>query len=518
MRLSAIFGRLASTLLLLVPVLASARVGEVLFVYGNAWVESAAGRSVLAKGSALEEGDRIVTASNGRLQVRMDDGGLIVLRPLSELVIEQFRYPAADANASAATQTPRSLMSLVRGGLRAITGALGKSTPEAYEMRTPVATIGIRGTDYSALYCTDDCADLDLDPGLYVGVAEGGIRVANDAGSLELGPGGYGYVRDAHSAPAVSRHAGSALALANQAARATAGFANPPQPGAMDAIIAQGAAIIEAPRVPELPVVVDDGSDDGLDLTTGGLGGVPLAVAGALGDGFSAVTPAGASEPAADASGNLTAFSGATSAGPARVEHRGGVTLDAGRDTDRAGATGLQWGRWSGGSAVETAAGTTHTRPLERESVHWIAAGDARQPVLPSSGRADFDLIGNTNPTDDAGHTGTLGSARLGADFDAGTVDAKLKLSFAETGQVWKASARDLPMNVAQASFAGAFDEVSVHGRGSGAPREGWGSMSGFFTGDAQGSLAGAALSYGLSDGLTNVAGTAAFQRKQPGN
>src|SRR4030095_10664770 len=95
MRLASILRRLAPALLSLVPMLASARVGEVLFVYGSARVETSSGlQSELQKGSALEEGDRVVTGSNGRLQIRMDDGGLIVLRPLSELVIEQFHYPA----------------------------------------------------------------------------------------------------------------------------------------------------------------------------------------------------------------------------------------------------------------------------------------------------------------------------------------------------------------------------------------------------------------------------------------
>jgi hypothetical protein len=316
----------------------------------------------------------------------------------------------------------------------------------------------------------------------------------------------------------MSRNAGYAIALSNQAARATAGYASTPPPGAMDAVIAEGTAVIAEPPGPELPVIVSDGSDDGLDLTPGAIGGAPVAAAGAFGEGFSTLAPADASGAAADASGNLTAFSGATPAGPARIEHQGGVTLDAGRDGDRVNATGLYWGRWSGGAAVATAAGATQSRSLERESVHWIAAGGGPQPALPSTGRAKFELIGNTNPTDDDGHTGTLGRAHLGADFTAGTVDADLKLSFAQTGQLWKASARDVPMNVAQASFAGAFDEVSVHTRGGGAPGDGTGSMSGFFTGDAQGSLAGAAMSYGLSDGLTNVSGTAAFQRTRPGN
>ena len=446
------------------PALAWARVGEVLFVYGNAHAEpSAGGEKELQKGTALDEGDRVVTGSNGRLQIRMDDGGLVVLRPLSELVIEQYSYPAAAQGDSAATQTPRSVMSLVRGGLRAITGALGKANPDGYEMRTPVATIGIRGTDYSALYCTEDCADLGVEPGLYVGVAEGAIFVRNAAGTLDLGQAQYGFVQDAQSAPVESRRAGYALALANQAARATGGYANRPRAGAMQAVIAQGAAVIAAPQAPEVAAE----STDGKDLTTGALGGEPVAYAGYLAPGFSAAAAGSSSAQSAGANGALTAFSGDLPAGAGRVEHVGGTTLDQGRDAQRAGATGLQWGRWSGGSVVSTVDGASVSAPLGSDSLHWIAAGDATQPQLPTMGRADFELIGNTDPTDDTGHVGTLGSATLGADFTARTVAADLSLSFAQTAQVWKASARAVPISFADATFGGAFDTVSVSGAGA---------------------------------------------------
>lgn len=518
MRLPSLLGRLAPALLSLVPALAWARVGEVLFVYGSARVESAAhGPAELLKGSALDEGDRVITGSNGRLQIRMDDGGLIVLRPLSELVIEQFHYPVAMEGSSAATQTPRSLMSLVRGGFRAITGTLGKANPEACEMRTPVATIGIRGTDYSALYCAADCGDLGLEPGLYVGVVDGTIFVANAAGGIELSKGQYGFVEDEHTAPVTSTSpgAGAALALANQGVRATDGDA-PLQLAPGGPMIVQAPALTGAAGTPELPIVADDGTESGLDLSTGALGGVVLTYAGTPGTPFSAVTPAGASGAVADADGNLIAFSGMTPAGTGRLEHRGGVNLDAGRDSDRSDATGLRWGRWSGGSVVTTVGGAEQTSALDSESVHWIAPGGGAQPELPSTGRASFELIGNTNPTDASGHAGTLGSATLAADFSARTVDADLSLSLAPTGQVWNASASAVPMNASQATFGGAFDSVTV--RGADSTRSGSGTLSGFFTGDTHGALLGAGMSYGLSDGITNIAGTAAFQRVRPGN
>jgi hypothetical protein len=279
---------------------------------------------------------------------------------------------------------------------------------------------------------------------------------------------------------------------------------------------AQDTSAIETPAAPEVPVVADDGSDGGLDLTTGALGGVAVTYSGALGAGFSAVTPSGTSGAIADSDANLVAFSGATPEGSSRIEHHGGITADTGRDTDRAGATGLRWGRWSGGTVVTTVSDTSQTRSLVRDSLHWIAPGGGPQPVLPSTGHAEFELIGNTNPTDDAGRAGTLGSASLAADFTAQTVDASLSLSFAQTGQVWDASARALPIDVPQATFGGAFDSVTVHTKDS--IHDAAGSLSGFFTGSAEGTLAGAGMSYGLSDGVANVAGTAAFQRVQPGD
>jgi hypothetical protein len=227
------------------------------------------------------------------------------------------------------------------------------------------------------------------------------------------------------------------------------------------------------------------------------------------------VSGTGASGALRNGHGDVIAFSGVTPIGEGRVEHAGGDTVEAGRDGAGHDGTKLQWGRWSGGTLSTTVGGLTQTRALDDESLHWIVAGTGAQPELPTKGRAEFELIGNTNPTDDAGHVGTLGSASLEADFTARTVDADLSLSFSELAQVWTAAARDVPLNTAQATFGGAFDTVTISG--DGALRQGTGSLSGFFTGHGH-TLTGAGLSYGLTDGIANVSGTAAFQRIEPGD
>src|SRR5262245_18006356 len=90
-------------------------------------------------------------------------------------------------------------MRLLRGEFRTVTGLIGKGSGDAYSVVTPVATIGIRGTDYSAAYCEGDCGDTP--DGLYVGVSNGGIDVTNAGGTLELGNDQYGYVKDQSTAP-----------------------------------------------------------------------------------------------------------------------------------------------------------------------------------------------------------------------------------------------------------------------------------------------------------------------------
>ncbi|MBI2772087.1 MAG: FecR domain-containing protein [Burkholderiales bacterium] len=104
----------------------------------------------LGKGMPLREGDRLTTSEGGLAVIKLEDGTRMTVRPNSELVIQQYQFKE---NASDNTM----LMQLVRGGFRAVTGLISKSSPNAARVQTNTATIGIRGTDFDARICSSDC-------------------------------------------------------------------------------------------------------------------------------------------------------------------------------------------------------------------------------------------------------------------------------------------------------------------------------------------------------------------------
>jgi hypothetical protein len=85
----------------------------------------------------------------------------------------------------------------VKGGLRAVTGIVGKRSKDKYQVGTATATIGIRGTTFSADDCVNDRDRADcarLEPAVYVGVADGEVVVRNGAGELGLAAGQFGLI------------------------------------------------------------------------------------------------------------------------------------------------------------------------------------------------------------------------------------------------------------------------------------------------------------------------------------
>lgn len=102
-------------------------------------------------------GDMLITAKDSYAQVEMNDGTKMTLRPNSNLRIESYQFRKE------APQADNVLLRLLKGGFRTVTGLIGKrGNTDAYKLRAGTATIGIRGTDYSARLCaTKDCQDED---------------------------------------------------------------------------------------------------------------------------------------------------------------------------------------------------------------------------------------------------------------------------------------------------------------------------------------------------------------------
>ena len=99
------------------------------------------------------EGDRISTGSDSTIVIAMDDGAEVHLKGDSILKITEYIITSGFDNASS------SIMDLLRGGFRKITGAIGDSARANYQVQTGLATIGIRGTEYVVKLCKqDDCS------------------------------------------------------------------------------------------------------------------------------------------------------------------------------------------------------------------------------------------------------------------------------------------------------------------------------------------------------------------------
>ncbi|PPE71350.1 FecR domain-containing protein [Caldimonas thermodepolymerans] len=139
--------------LLALPALAQQPVGQVDFVRGVGFAQLPGQvPRTLGKGLPLHEGDRITTAASSFAIVRLDDGTRMTLRPNSDLVLRTYRYRENASDNSL-------VMQLFRGGFRAITGLINKNAPNAAQVQTATATIGIRGTDFDARLCSGgDCA------------------------------------------------------------------------------------------------------------------------------------------------------------------------------------------------------------------------------------------------------------------------------------------------------------------------------------------------------------------------
>lgn len=101
---------------------------------------------VLAQKSTVEQGDTLVSEKNTYARIKFIDNSEITLRPNSQLKIDSFSFDEAKPENDSAT------FDLIKGGLRAITGILGKRNNERVSVKTPTATIGIRGTTYIAEY------------------------------------------------------------------------------------------------------------------------------------------------------------------------------------------------------------------------------------------------------------------------------------------------------------------------------------------------------------------------------
>ncbi|MFL6658029.1 MAG: FecR domain-containing protein [Massilia sp.] len=205
--------------------LAAQVAGTVINLSGPLLAKKADGTvKVLAARSEVEQGDTLVSEKNTYAQIKFIDNSEITLKPGTTFKIEAFSYDAGKPEGDSAN------FALVKGGLRSITGLLGKRNREKFQLKTPSATIGIRGTTFiaewvepagdtmasraawlAATTAGDNVLGSPLampvpgakSPGLYVQVLDGIINLSNGGGAQIFTAGQFGYTASFKQPPIV---------------------------------------------------------------------------------------------------------------------------------------------------------------------------------------------------------------------------------------------------------------------------------------------------------------------------
>ena len=149
----------------------------------NATANSPAGKTIITRGdvtateqqqverklrrrSPIFDVDTVNTQANSKAQFRMSDGSLLAVKENTQVNVAQYKYQAGAEDNS-------MVIELVKGGLRSVTGAI-KENSGSYELKTPVGSIGIRGTHYEV-----EIVDGDL----FLAVWDGAIDLTVDTSS-----------------------------------------------------------------------------------------------------------------------------------------------------------------------------------------------------------------------------------------------------------------------------------------------------------------------------------------------
>lgn len=117
----------------------AAEAGRVVFVTGQAQI----GRHAAAQDATVGEGDELSTGADGYIYMKTVDDGFLILRPNSTARVIAY---AIDKNDPSKTQVK---LELLQGVARAISGQGVKQARQNFRFNTPVAAIGVRGTDFT---------------------------------------------------------------------------------------------------------------------------------------------------------------------------------------------------------------------------------------------------------------------------------------------------------------------------------------------------------------------------------
>ena len=176
----------AAALAVGVPAMAAERVGEVTRLQADATAKNVDENRTLQSGSDVFDGDVLSTGRQARLEVTFVDGTVVTLGENAVLEVTDYIYDPDGDNSV-------STLDMITGAFLMATGEIGRQDPDDVTVRTNLAVVGIRGTQFWG-------GPIDGNYGVLL--LDGSISVTTDAGTVILTATGEGTtVTDAGTAP-----------------------------------------------------------------------------------------------------------------------------------------------------------------------------------------------------------------------------------------------------------------------------------------------------------------------------
>lgn len=153
--------------------------------------QSGTAKRSLAIGNLVYNAETLVSDEDSYAQLQFKDGSSVSIQAESSVHINDYKFNETGFE-------DRSIFSLVQGGLRYVTGLMGKKDRTTFRLNTYAATMGIRGTDFS-VNCIGDCST----GGIATHVYEGAISIQNKTGLYISTERSYSTVKDQQSTPII---------------------------------------------------------------------------------------------------------------------------------------------------------------------------------------------------------------------------------------------------------------------------------------------------------------------------
>lgn len=134
--------KLAINLLLLVSTPAMASIGSITDAKGGGQIKRGVKVAPAAKGSGVEKMDTVSTNSQGRFRITFNDATTVNITENSKLLIDDFIYDGGGKSKG------KLGLRVALGTVRYTSGAIAHGNAKGVNIRTPTATIAVRGTDF----------------------------------------------------------------------------------------------------------------------------------------------------------------------------------------------------------------------------------------------------------------------------------------------------------------------------------------------------------------------------------